>query len=395
MKKIVLITTGQPATNPRIVKEADALAQAGYDVVMIGCVWSLWATLHDADIINNAKWKYISVPTSHHIFEKLLLRGLNIIARYITAKYGIAERVMAKHYDKMCKTADNIGADLYIAHNLGALSVAYQAAQKYHATLGFDAEDFHRYEADDNAHSAIASYLENKYLPHVKHFTVSSPLIAKEYTSLFPNLKPVLLHNVFYTQQRNIWSADDNVLKIIWFSQTIGKGRGLEAVIEALGRYNGKVQLTLIGHLNDVNRSYFDNLMKIHSIDKQVVKFLAPVSPAQIFDIVKHHHIGLALEQHTPYNRDICLTNKIFTYISCGCAIIASDTLAQNQFMALHLNIGVLVKVNDADSISKAISKYLYDRDILQTHMQQSHALGAELYNWNIEKNKLLSMIVR
>ena len=32
MKTIVLVTTGQPSTKPRIVKEADALQKAGFNV---------------------------------------------------------------------------------------------------------------------------------------------------------------------------------------------------------------------------------------------------------------------------------------------------------------------------------------------------------------------------
>jgi len=33
--RVCLVTTGQPACNPRLVKEADALAEAGFDVHVV------------------------------------------------------------------------------------------------------------------------------------------------------------------------------------------------------------------------------------------------------------------------------------------------------------------------------------------------------------------------
>jgi len=35
MSTVCLVTPGQPSTNPRLVKEADALAEAGYDVIPV------------------------------------------------------------------------------------------------------------------------------------------------------------------------------------------------------------------------------------------------------------------------------------------------------------------------------------------------------------------------
>ena len=35
--RICLVTPGQPSTNPRLVKEADALCEAGYDVQVVAC----------------------------------------------------------------------------------------------------------------------------------------------------------------------------------------------------------------------------------------------------------------------------------------------------------------------------------------------------------------------
>ncbi|MDP9048072.1 MAG: hypothetical protein M3N14_08035, partial [Bacteroidota bacterium] len=56
MKKIVLISVGQPSTNPRIVKEANILTLAGYDVYVIYSFWTQWAQLADKQIFSKVQW---------------------------------------------------------------------------------------------------------------------------------------------------------------------------------------------------------------------------------------------------------------------------------------------------------------------------------------------------
>src|SRR6185369_7748543 len=47
MPHVVLITPGQPSSNPRLLKEALALFKAGYKVTVIYCFWAAWADADD------------------------------------------------------------------------------------------------------------------------------------------------------------------------------------------------------------------------------------------------------------------------------------------------------------------------------------------------------------
>lgn len=60
-KKIVLVTSGQPSLNPRLVKEADALVEAGYEVTVIYQYWNEWGTDLDKVLLPQKKWKTIRV----------------------------------------------------------------------------------------------------------------------------------------------------------------------------------------------------------------------------------------------------------------------------------------------------------------------------------------------
>ncbi len=50
-KHIVLVTTKQPSSNPRLVKEATALAANGYDVSVVYNFWNMWADEADISIL--------------------------------------------------------------------------------------------------------------------------------------------------------------------------------------------------------------------------------------------------------------------------------------------------------------------------------------------------------
>src|SRR5690625_6431809 len=53
--RICLVTTGHPSTNPRLVKEADALVEAGYNVHVVACKFLAWADMADAQF-NDREW---------------------------------------------------------------------------------------------------------------------------------------------------------------------------------------------------------------------------------------------------------------------------------------------------------------------------------------------------
>ncbi|MEO6850572.1 MAG: hypothetical protein ABI203_06320, partial [Mucilaginibacter sp.] len=58
-KKILLVSSGQPSLNPRLVKEADSLADAGYNVTVLYAYWNDWGTKFDTDLIASKQWKAI------------------------------------------------------------------------------------------------------------------------------------------------------------------------------------------------------------------------------------------------------------------------------------------------------------------------------------------------
>lgn len=403
--RITLITSGQPSLNPRLVKEADALCDNGYKVTIIYQYWNKWGTALDEKFLLNKSWEAIlagGTPNAKKLtfwHTRLRNKFYTLISRHISMKFGLAENAVGRSNYLLFKAALHTNADLYIGHNLAALPIAVKAAKKNNAKCGFDAEDFHRHEISDDInskHYQLAKFIEDKYLTQVDYFTAASPLIAAQYQKNYPNLKPIVINNVFSIDflEKVSDKRKCNELKLFWFSQTIGKGRGIEDAITAIALLKRKhINVSLLGNIDDEHLIYFKNIAKELGLLNDQLIFIKPISPDEIFELANDYDIGLALEEYIPYNRNICLTNKIFTYLTAGLAIIASETLAQKEFVSTYPKIGKTYPIGDVNALAKLISKFDEDRAFLHQTKLESSALAKEKMNWEIESNKFIELI--
>ena len=152
IKKIVIVTTGQPSCNPRVVKEADALVDLGFDVTVLYCYFIQWANEKDIALLKNVKWNFELVGGCP--FSKKLLYNLTrirvklsvLLTPILGNRFYLAEMSQARAFFELLKAAKNRKADLYIGHNLGALPIAVKAANFNKSKAAFDFEDYHRGE---------------------------------------------------------------------------------------------------------------------------------------------------------------------------------------------------------------------------------------------------------
>ncbi|WP_344848887.1 hypothetical protein [Pedobacter jeongneungensis] len=398
---IVLISSGQPSLNPRLVKEADSLKEAGYTVTVIYQYWNEWGTALDMQLLQTKKWKSIRVggdPSAakfvylkSRIRQKLAMKLSNILG----FGFGFAETAITRCLTEQTNFAQSIKADLYIAHNLGALPAAVSASKKNKAKCGFDAEDFHRYEVTNNKTSLdykIKKYIEDKYLAQVDYLTTSSPLISAAYQECYPQLKPITLLNVFPQQHISMVDHTDKPLQLFWFSQTIGSARGLETVIDVINHLDELAfELHLLGNHDVEIIETFNSRLK--SAKKSKIFYHRPIPADEIFKFASQFDIGLATELSYPENRDICLTNKIFTYVQAGLAIIATDTSAQSQLLENYPHMGDTYENGNIEALKKLLTLYANHREKLAARKKQALTYGNEKLNWNLEQQTFLELV--
>lgn len=400
--KIVLITTGQPSCNPRLVKEADYFYSRGCDVTVLYNYYINWAEEKDKLLLAQAGWKSIKAgadpAAGKYLFTLAKLRQKIIVNlnRLFGNQFLLAEHTQAPNFRALLRAAKSIKADWYIGHNLGALAVAVKAAEHNKGKAAFDFEDYHQGEGVA-LHPVIRKryrYLEEKYLPLLQHISASSEMIASAVAGDHPLLKKPIktIYNCFPLKEQPAFAGtqtNGQALKLFWFSQTIGLNRGLENVVRAMQRLkNDKIQLTLAGRQSEA----FTAFVEREGADiKEHIYYAGIIDPARLALVAADFDIGLCLEPRTPENSDFCLANKIFTYLLAGNAMILSDTSMHKAFNQRY-NAGIVINNDNPGALISAISE-LRKPGRLSEMRERNYQLASQQFNWDKESQKLNGML--
>lgn len=397
-KKVVIVTTGQPSTNPRMVKEYEALVRAGFEVSVLYAYWVDWAVktdqvLFDKGDLNRHDFVLVGGSPTHDRWKYWLSRLIHKVSRYLTRYWpgAFAAFAIARPACFLWWNLRKIKADLYIAHNLGALAPAVWAARKYKAACGFDLEDLYsgQFDAAERMY-ATAIRLEQEFIPACNFLVAASPLIAEAYQPLFKRPIPVI-NNVFSKSflQTPVKKAG-KPLRLFWFSQTVGGNRGLETIVRAMNLLpDYDIRFDLMGSCSEEYRLLLTSLAE----RKDAIRFLSPVPADDLFGVAASYDIGMASEVPHNENRDRCLTNKLFVYLTAGNCVLASDTRAQQLFMDQHPGIGHLYGHNNPEELAGHLTVLYNKPDYLLMCRQQALDLAAKKYNWESEEAALLKQI--
>lgn len=407
--RICLITPGQPSINPRLVKEADALQEAGHDVHVLCSHYVRWADEADRTLLASRAWKctYVGGDPSQVSVKYYWTRARHSLARRVLSLRAsssfVRHRALARVAPELVAAALETPADLYIAHYAGALPGAATAARKYRARLGFDAEDFESggYLAANGAssHDQLLRTIEARYLPECNYITASSSGIAQAYAESYGVPLPTTILNVFPLAQRPHTfrpASEGRPLMLYWFSQTIGLDRGLGDAVRAMGLLRGcRIELHIRGEIRDSVRRNLFSLAAASGVSSQQIRLHSPRPSEEMIRLAAEHDVGLALEQPASTNRDICLTNKIFTYLLAGNAIAATATTGQLPVMIRVGDAGFCCAPGDVQTLARGLRRWYEDRAALNQARQQAWFWGSSEYNWDIEKQKLVKIILQ
>ena len=410
MSRICLVTTGHLSTNPRLVKEADALVGAGYDVSVVACVFWPWAEAADA-VFDGRPWTVRKTRFGEMAegFGGRWIRLRHRLAREVTVRLGphrVPDALLAQavHYvtPELTRLASATPADLYIAHNLGALPAAAAAARRHGARLGFDAEDFHRGEPIDTPENAgrraLVAAVEDRFLPPCDYVTAASEGIGRAYAEATGIPLPTTVLNVFPLADRET-DIDPEALEaevppgdrsLHWFSQSIGPGRGLEDAVAALQLLPDDVVLSLRGGWAPGYEADLRGLAERLGVGARV-RALGHCPPDEVVARAAHHDVGLALEVPASVNRDLCVTNKLFTYLLAGLPTVATATTGQRGVCDGLPEATRLVAPGDAEALAAAARTLLEDPGARAA----AEAAGRTRYNWDAEQTLFLDVVAQ
>jgi glycosyltransferase involved in cell wall biosynthesis len=383
-----------------MLKSADALAAARYDVRMIATRHEPWATETDRDVRSRRSFP---VEVINYRRDEDPVTYYQTGARYRAARVAAAAvgaertplpviaRAFGRVHAELVRAIAAEPADLIYGGTTGALAAIAEGARRQSTSYALDLEDLHSGEASGPGAALaerLASRVEQEVISRAAFITTSSEAIGAVYRDQY-GVSPVVVHNTFPlpTRPPDFSRADPDTLRLYWFSQTIGPGRGLEEAVAAAGRAGVRAELALRGRAQAGYLEALQQLAATHAPRLRVVHH-PPASPDAMVDLARGYDVGLALEQMEVRNRQLCITNKAFTYILAGVAVAITDTPGQH---ALGVDLGcaaALVPPGDVDALAAAFAQWGVDPATLERAKRAAWHAATRRWHWEHEDER-------
>jgi glycosyltransferase involved in cell wall biosynthesis len=404
--RVCLVSPRHLSTNPRLVKEARALRSAGHAVHIVHGRFTRWGADNDQLMAGDhgsltaIRFGPTEASKADYFRQSLVRRSAHALLHAGVKTLGLIEAAHAPAMRELAIRTSDIEADLYIAHYVAALPAAARAAAKHHAVYAFDAEDFHLGDLPDvHRHArekSIIRAIEGRYLPGAAYVTAASPLIAEAYSQTYRIPAPVVLLNCFPRKNAPPASSPRGEAtpgpSLYWFSQTIGAGRGLECAIEAIARASSKPHLYLRGAFADGYESTIRSKARSAGVTDRL-HVLEPAHPDHLEQLGAQYDLGYVSELAETHNRQIALTNKLFSYLISGIPAVASD-IRSHRLLAPQLGPAIeLFGANDSRSLASILDGFLENPVRLAAARNHAWKLGQDCYNWETERDRFLGLI--
>ena len=397
---ILILSTAHLCRNPRVLKEATTLGHAGYDVTVLSV--SIQSRFEEMDraLMQNLPFKRVTLDYATGRTGTRLAhfaqRSITWLAGRLSHTFGVESSRSLGPAIALLRLARAHPADLTIAHTEIPLWVAQQLHREGRR-VAVDLEDW--YSEDllfSDRQSRPVRLLRNaeKFaLQSAAYVSVPSQCMADRLFERHGGKRPVILRNVFPLQPnpRQTVSRPRGRPRFIWFSQTIGPGRGLELFLAAWARTKQPSEIHLLG---DERAGYREKLLSLLPPTRRADLHFIPLVPTdQLSTKLAQYDLGLALEPHWPVNRDIAVTNKIMQYLNAGLAVVATDTAGQTEVMQAAPDAGILVTAHETTEFAERLDGLLDDPERLARTQLAARAAAEATFSWQREAPNLLAAV--
>ena len=408
MARIAILSGLQLSTNPRVVKEADTLAAEGHDVEVIGVTLERELESRDRQLFHGKPWKYTPLVDvgSRHVADRL---------RYFAAR--ARKRVCSELYERFgITTGGQLGvaapamlryclahsADIYIAHNPQSLWVGAKLVEKGRR-VAVDMEDWYSEDLlpEDRRGYPVDALRrwEGSVLRNAAYSTTTSHRLADALAQSYDCPVPAVVYNSFPLCERDTIDgetrdrANPDIPSLCWFSQVIGRGRGLETLMDALTDVRVPFEIHLRGKYAEDYRQSLRSRAPAAWRDR--IHFHPQVSHEELISRLAEHDIGFAGELPFCRSRELTITNKILQYLLAGIAVIASDTPGQQEVAEMSDGAVITFAASKPDELANALNTFLRDPDHLRSARARARLAAEQHFCWERSAPVLIESVRR
>jgi glycosyltransferase involved in cell wall biosynthesis len=411
MAKILILIGAHLCTAPRPQKEAETLANAGHDVTVAGFWFDPELVKRDRQLASNKKWRFEPIidfqPTQK--LKNLGIRLQGRLAKELFQRFGIfSPALLGYGAFSMLKFARKAKADLTIVHSEAGLWVGNRLLDEG-LRVGVDFEDWFSQDLVSSARKtrpiAHLEALERRLARDCNYCLTTSYALASALAQTYQVCKPTVIYNTFPWAERTQINTEKpngtstrilrdrqnpNLPSLHWFSQTIGPGRGLEILFQALPHLKTPVEIHLRGNYPESFREWLEP--QIPDAWRNRLFIHPTVSNSELLFHIAEHDIGLALETTDIVSRNLTVTNKLFQYLQAGLAVVATDTMGQREIFSIRPTIGRLIPDKNPLALAKALEDLL-QTDILSIAKADAIKAAKENFCWEKQADILNKLV--
>jgi glycosyltransferase involved in cell wall biosynthesis len=367
LKKAIVSVINDLATDRRVDKTCNTLAELGFGVLLVG------RRLKHSLPVNHRGYKI-------HRMQLLFTKGPLFYAEFNIRLFFL---LLFKK------------ADLLFSNDLDTLMPNFFVSRIKHVPVIYDSHEFFT-ETPELVNrkfvQRIWRSIEGMIFPSLKDVITVNDSIAELFkqrygkvVKVIRNIPPAPDPGRTRTRAELGLPADQSL--IILQGAGINIQRGAEELVEAM-QFTTNVHLIIIGG-GDV----IDDLkqMRLQLKLEERITFLPKMPFDSLYHYTANADLGLTLDKDTNINYRYSLPNKLFDYIHAGVPVLASP-LVEIKKIIEHFRVGEIIESHKPQLLAEKISTMLADKDQLAVY-RSNCTEAAKVLNWENEKQKLIEIL--
>jgi glycosyltransferase involved in cell wall biosynthesis len=381
-KKVCLLILRPLRSDVRSMRDATALMQAGYDVLII-----------DVEEERCPTWEEAQGVPVHHIIVKQW-RAVRRLEPLFFLKAFQAFLISLFYLLR----AD---ADVYHACEITAILPCYIAAKLRRKPLIYEAYELPLHDVPLSEMGTMRKFVHRLFsglFPRLISacaavITVSPPIVEAikrtyhlEHVALVRNILPY--RTVERTNRMRELLALPSTTRIALYQGYLQPDRGLDVLIQCAPMLDPNIMIVMMG--KGVEQPRLEALIQHYHVSERV-KIIPPVPYAELLEWTASADIGLTLiPLDYTLNMQWCLPNKLFEYIMAGLPVLSAPLVAISEIITRH-GVGRVVPSLSPEVIAAAINTMLADFEGLAL-MRQNALISAKELCWENESTQLLNL---
>ncbi len=382
--RICMHVLGPARTDVRVMREATALAQAGYAVSIV-------------DVESEDKQ-----PVEEE-FHGIYLKHIMVSRSFLSTRFSRwslirATQILLRSTLRLIQTR----ADIYHAHDVSGLLPCYIAASLRRKPLIFDSHELPLGYMSIRSRwlLALLAHLLAHSVPHCAEvITVSSP-IAQEISKRYRVPRVSLIRNV--PAYRDVPKGDrlrqhiglSPETRLVLYQGGLLHNRSLDKLVRAAPFLDPNIIIVLMGPGEGSIQSELEALINSEGVNDRV-KILPPVPYEELLDWTASADIGLIVYPlDDSLNIRWCLPNKLFEYLMAGLPVLSSHLDAVVEVIKTY-DVGCVVESLASADIAVSINAMLADSATLATMRHNALYAAHHEFVWEKEGQELVRLYRR